>query len=148
MERFEPMDDREFVEGNIYIIGDWDDDNNNDLFRFIGIEERDYQPLYRFENIRTNNSEVLNQFEINDTEFYDVTMYYNIQNMKKIKHKTNKDIASVVGEYLGVNKQDIISMYNEQKGGKQNIKKTNKRKSKKRKSKKRKSKRRKTKRTL
>jgi hypothetical protein len=121
-ENMEPIDLLDLTTDNIYVIGDIFDEDNNTLYKFIDVSEDDmFNQNYMFLNINTGINENIPGYELNDSSVYDVTEPYNmILNRRKLeiaKQKFGKDIASNIGEHLGVSMDDIRDMYRSVGGG-------------------------------
>lgn len=115
-ENMEPIDLLDLTKDKIYVIGDIFDEDNDTLYKFINVTEDDmYNQTYVFQNINTGTNENIPGYELNDSSVYDVTEPYNmILNKRKLeiaKQKFGKDIASNIGEHLGVSMDDIRDMY-------------------------------------
>lgn len=121
-ENMEPIDLLDLTTDNIYVIGDIFDEDNDTLYKFIDVSEDDmFNQNYMFLNINTGTNENIPGYELNDSRVYDVTEPYNmILNRRKMeiaKQKFGKDIASNIGEHLGVSMDDIRDMYRRVGGG-------------------------------
>ena len=115
-ENLEPIDLLELKKDNIYAIGDIFDEDYDTLYKFIEETEDDmYNKTYHFLNMNTGQVENIQGYILNDAGVYDITEPYNsILNRRKLeitRQKFGKDIASNIGEHLGVSIDDIREMY-------------------------------------
>jgi hypothetical protein len=110
------IDILEVKKGDVYILGDIYDEENDKIYKFVEENEDDMNnKKYKFIDVNNGEEYFLEGYILRDTSIYDVTKAYNkIQNLKKLemsKEKYGKDIASNIGEYLGVDINDIRDMY-------------------------------------
>ena len=94
------IDYRDMINGNIYAIGDLDDEDTS-KYKLLS-EDDDY---FLFENVENGKTEKIPSYILNETNIYDITKLY--KGIKLTNQRFNKDIASNVSEYLGINPKQL-----------------------------------------
>lgn len=92
---------RDMKIGNVYMIGEDDEDEQNKMKL---IEETD-EGYYIFQNIENGKTEKIPDYILNETNIYDITKLY--RGVELTNKRFGKDIASNVSEYLGINPSEM-----------------------------------------
>lgn len=94
------MDYRDMLIGNIYMLGEQDEDEEN-KYKLLS-EDDEY---YTFKNIENGKIERFPSYILNETNIYDITKNY--RGIKLTKQRFGKDVASNVSEFLGINPKQM-----------------------------------------